>query len=77
MGRSLLIRDRELVSSGVLMGRVDVVFGSLIADERLSKNGIRSGPLLGGVCFGMSLVFRIYTAPLFVAPLSPVSIRLV
>ncbi|MCI25827.1 hypothetical protein A2U01_0047018, partial [Trifolium medium] len=46
MGRSLLIRDRELESSGVSMGQVDVCFGGLKAKECLSKNEIRSVPLL-------------------------------
>jgi hypothetical protein len=47
MGRSLLIRDRKLVSSNCFMGRVDVVFSGLEAERRLSKNGIRSGSLSG------------------------------
>ncbi|MCI66955.1 hypothetical protein A2U01_0088213, partial [Trifolium medium] len=42
MGRSLLIRVRELVSSGIFMGRVDAFSGGLEADECLSNNGIRS-----------------------------------
>ncbi|MCI79504.1 hypothetical protein A2U01_0100775, partial [Trifolium medium] len=46
MGRSLLIRDRELVSSGFSMGPVDVFSGGLEAEECLSKNEIRYGPLL-------------------------------
>jgi hypothetical protein len=52
MGRSLLIRDRELVSSGVFMGRVDV-FSCGLEAECLSENGIRSEPLLGGFCFSI------------------------
>ncbi|PNX97412.1 hypothetical protein L195_g020641, partial [Trifolium pratense] len=40
MGRSLLIQDRD-----------DVFSGGLEAGECLSKNDIRSIPLLGGVCF--------------------------
>ncbi|MCI30117.1 hypothetical protein A2U01_0051326, partial [Trifolium medium] len=46
MGRSLLIQDRELESSSIFMGRVDVLFGGLEAGECRSKNGIRTGPLL-------------------------------
>ncbi|MCI91709.1 hypothetical protein A2U01_0113003, partial [Trifolium medium] len=46
MGRSLLIRDRELESRGIFMGRVDGFFGGLEAEECHSKNGIRSEPLL-------------------------------
>ncbi|MCI53302.1 hypothetical protein A2U01_0074548, partial [Trifolium medium] len=41
MGRSLLIRDRKLVSSGISMGQVDVFSGGLKAVEFISKNGIR------------------------------------
>ncbi|MCI37606.1 hypothetical protein A2U01_0058830, partial [Trifolium medium] len=41
MGRSLLIQDRELESSGILMGRVEVFFGGLEAEECPSKNEIR------------------------------------
>jgi hypothetical protein len=53
MGRSLLIRNRELKSSGISSGRIDVCSGGLEAEECLSKNGIRSEPLfLNGVCFG-------------------------
>ncbi|MCI60673.1 hypothetical protein A2U01_0081929, partial [Trifolium medium] len=51
--RSLLIRDRELVSSDISMGRVAVLSGGLGAEECLSKNEIRNRPLLGGVCFGI------------------------
>ncbi|MCI81666.1 hypothetical protein A2U01_0102940, partial [Trifolium medium] len=51
MGRSLLFRDRKLVSSDISMGQVDVFSGGLEADERLSKNEIRSKPLSDGVCF--------------------------
>ncbi|MCI49242.1 hypothetical protein A2U01_0070486, partial [Trifolium medium] len=43
-GRSLLIQ--KLVSSGVFMGRVDVFSSDMEAKECLSKNEIRSGPLL-------------------------------
>ncbi|MCI90541.1 hypothetical protein A2U01_0111833, partial [Trifolium medium] len=41
MGRSLLIRDRELESKGIFMGQADVFFGSLEAEEYPSKNEIR------------------------------------
>jgi hypothetical protein len=77
MGRALLIQVRELVSSGVLLGWVDVFSGGLEAEGCISNNGIRSGPLLGSVCFGISLVFRIYTTPLFCSPCLPVFVRLV
>ncbi|PNX76172.1 hypothetical protein L195_g037815 [Trifolium pratense] len=40
MGRSLLIRDRELESSGIFLRSVDVFFGSLEAEECPSKNEI-------------------------------------
>jgi hypothetical protein len=53
MDRSLLIRDRELVFSGVFLGRVDVFSNALKVVECLFKNGIRSRPLLGGVCFSI------------------------
>jgi hypothetical protein len=33
MGRSLLIRDRKLVSSGASSGRVVVFFGGWVAEE--------------------------------------------
>jgi hypothetical protein len=48
-----LIRDWKLVSSGVFLGWVDVFSGGLEVDEYLSKNVIRSKPLLGGVCFSI------------------------
>ncbi|MCI14954.1 hypothetical protein A2U01_0036089, partial [Trifolium medium] len=51
MSRSLLIRDWELVSSDIFMGWVNVFSDGLEAEECLSKNEIRSGTLLGGVCF--------------------------
>ncbi|PNX56406.1 hypothetical protein L195_g058191, partial [Trifolium pratense] len=51
MSRSLLIRDRELESSGVIVGRVDALFGGLEAKECPSNFGIRRGPLLGGADF--------------------------
>ncbi|MCI94055.1 hypothetical protein A2U01_0115353, partial [Trifolium medium] len=38
----------ELVSSGISMGRGVVFSGGLEAEECLSKNEIKSGPLLGG-----------------------------
>jgi hypothetical protein len=53
MGRPLLIRDRELASREIFLGWVGVFSCSLEADEYLSKNGIRVGPLLGSVCFGI------------------------
>ncbi|MCI36800.1 hypothetical protein A2U01_0058023, partial [Trifolium medium] len=45
MDQSLLIRDRELASGGIFMGRVDVFSGGLEATECPSKNEIRIGPL--------------------------------
>jgi ATP-dependent Zn protease len=42
MGRSLLIRDQKLVFSCVFIGRLDVFFGGLKAEECLFKNEIRS-----------------------------------
>jgi hypothetical protein len=41
MGRSLLIRDRELESSDVFMGQVDVISGSLAIVKGLSMYEIR------------------------------------
>jgi hypothetical protein len=43
------------------MDRVDVFSGDLEAGEFLSKNEIRSGPPLDGVCFGIFIdVLLIY-----------------
>jgi hypothetical protein len=42
MGRSPLIRDRELVSSGIFLSGVDVFSGGMEAVKCLSKNEIRS-----------------------------------
>jgi hypothetical protein len=60
-----LIRDRKLVSSGVLMGRLHVFSGGLEAGECLSKNEIRSKSLLCGVCFdffiGILLIYDTFT----------------
>ncbi|KAK2394407.1 hypothetical protein QL285_056243 [Trifolium repens] len=70
MGRSLLIRDRELVSTDIFMGWVlGLLFsGSLEADERLSKYEIRSRPHLGGIGFGIFIgVPLIYGAFVYVA----------
>jgi hypothetical protein len=64
IGRTLLIRVRGLVSSSVFMGRIDVFFGGLKADECLSKNEIRIRPLLGGYVMVFSLVFNLYTTHL-------------
>jgi hypothetical protein len=76
MGRSLMIRDRELVSSDIFMGRV-VFSDNLKTMECLSKNGIRSRPLLGGVCFGIFIgVPRIYGAFVYVTSLLRVSVVL-
>jgi hypothetical protein len=40
------------VSSCIFLGRVGVFTGGLEAVGGISKNGIRSGPLLGSVGFG-------------------------
>jgi hypothetical protein len=64
MGWSLLIRDRELESSGIFVDRVDVFFGGLEAEECPSKNWISYGPLLGGICFsffiGVPLIYGVF-----------------
>jgi hypothetical protein len=52
VGRTLLIRVRQLVFSGISTGWIGVFSGGMIADEGLSKNEIRSS-LIGGVCFGI------------------------
>ncbi|MCI18766.1 hypothetical protein A2U01_0039921 [Trifolium medium] len=76
MGRSLLIRDRELASSGIFLGRV--MSGGLETAEHPSKNEIRGGFLLGGICFGIFIgVPLIYGAFVFVVFLLQVSARLV
>jgi hypothetical protein len=41
MGRSLLIRDPELVSSDIFFGRIVVFSGGLEVEEYISKNEIR------------------------------------
>jgi hypothetical protein len=51
MGRSFLLRDRELASSDIFLGRVGVLSGGMEVVECLSKNEIRFRPLLGGVSF--------------------------
>jgi hypothetical protein len=66
MGRLLLIRDLELESSDISMGRVDGLWWFGGGRGGSSKNGIRSQPLLGYVCF----LFFIGVPP------SPVSARL-
>jgi hypothetical protein len=53
VSRQFLIRDQELVSSGISMGRIDVLSGDLEADECLSKNELRSVHLIDDVCFGI------------------------
>jgi hypothetical protein len=65
MGQALLIQVQKLVSNDVCMGWVDVFSGGLEDEECLSKNEISSRPLLGGVCFGISLMFRLYRTHLF------------
>jgi hypothetical protein len=47
------------------MSWVDVFSGGLEDEERLSKNEINSRHLLDWVCFGISLMFRLYTVLLF------------
>ncbi|MCI74968.1 hypothetical protein A2U01_0096234, partial [Trifolium medium] len=52
-----------------------VFSGGLEAKECLSKNEIRSGYLLGGVCFGIFIgVPLIYDVFVFVAPLLRVEV---
>jgi hypothetical protein len=54
------------VSSDIFLGQVDVFSGGLKAKECFSNNGIRSRPLLGGVCFGIFIgVPLIYGAFVF------------
>jgi hypothetical protein len=78
MGRSLLIRDRELESSDILLGRVGVFSGSLEAVECPFKNEIRSGPLLDVLVLVLYLgVPPIYRHFLFCSFFLSVSIRLV
>ncbi|KAK2402413.1 hypothetical protein QL285_051935 [Trifolium repens] len=78
MGRSLLIRDRKSESTGIFVSRVDVFFGGLEAEECPSKNEIRCGPLLGGVCFGFIHWCSAYIRRLcFVVPFFPISVHLV
>jgi hypothetical protein len=78
MGQSLLIRDRELEPCGIFSGRVDVWSGGVEVEDCLSKNEIRSGHFLGGICFGN--LIGIYSAYIrhicFVAILLPISIHL-
>jgi hypothetical protein len=51
------------VSSGVFIGRVDVFSSGLKDVECLSKNEIRSRPLLSGICLGIFIyVLLIYNA---------------
>jgi hypothetical protein len=51
MGRSLLIRDRELASGGIFLGWVGVFSDGLEVVECLSKYEIISMSLLGSVSF--------------------------
>jgi hypothetical protein len=64
MGRSLFIRDRELVFSGISRGRVDVFSGGLVAFECLSKYEIRNRPLLGAYVlvslYGDPLIYDVF-----------------
>jgi hypothetical protein len=53
MGRTLSIRARKLVSSGVSTGWICVFSGGQITEECLSKNEVRSRSLLCGVCFSI------------------------
>jgi hypothetical protein len=78
MGRSLLIRDRELESSDILLGRVGVFSGSLEAVECPFKNEIRSGPLLDMLVLVLYLgVPPIYGHILFCSSFLPVYVHLV
>jgi hypothetical protein len=76
MGRALLIRVWELVSSDVLLGWVDVFSGGLEAEGCILRMRLEVD-LLGSVCFGISSVFRIYMTPLFCSPYLPVFVHLV
>jgi hypothetical protein len=54
MDRLFFIQDRELISSCIFMGRVDVFSGGLKTEKCHSKYGIRSGYLLiRWFCFGI------------------------
>ncbi|MCI79080.1 hypothetical protein A2U01_0100351, partial [Trifolium medium] len=46
MDRSLLVRDRKLVSSGNILGRVGVFSGDLEAEGVCLIMGLRGGPRL-------------------------------
>jgi hypothetical protein len=50
------------------MGQIDVFAGRMEADECLSKNGIRGGPLLGSLCFGIFIGVPLFVVPLFCSP---------
>jgi hypothetical protein len=65
MGQELLIRVRKLVSSDISTCWVGVFSGGLIGKECFSNYEIRNRLLLGGVCFDISLMFRLYTVHLF------------
>jgi hypothetical protein len=59
------------------MGRVVVFSGSLKAEGRLSKNGIRSRSPLSDVCFDIFIgVLLIYGAFVYVTPLLSIFVRL-
>jgi hypothetical protein len=78
MGRSLLIRDRELESREIFLSWVGEFSCSLEADECLSKNGIRVGPLLGSVCLGTFHWCSAYIRNFcLVVSLLPIFVRLV
>jgi hypothetical protein len=66
MGRALLIRVRELVSScGNFLGWIGDCFGSLESVGCLSDLDLDDESCLGDVCLGVFFlwVFRLYTAP--------------
>jgi hypothetical protein len=66
------------VSSCIFLGRVGVFTGGLEAVGCISKNGIRSGPLLGSVGFGFVHWYSAYIRHhCSVVLFYPVSVRLV
>jgi len=57
-----------------VVGCLGVSFRGMFILVGLALMGVDRGDVFVGVCFW---VFRIYTAPLVVLPVSPVSVRLV
>ncbi|MCI01121.1 hypothetical protein A2U01_0022145, partial [Trifolium medium] len=73
----LICLDRELVSSGISMGWIDVFSGGLVAKECLSENKIRSGPLRWCLFWFFHWCSAYIRRVCVVAPLLRVSVRLV